>query len=63
MTLQTKLEIEQLVDYLVSNILEANDFSSLLMHQFGNYFCQKLFPRLTEDQKLLLWKELDMNMP
>jgi hypothetical protein len=40
--------LEKLVDFLVDKIIEADDFSSLLIDQYGNYFCQKLFPRLKD---------------
>jgi hypothetical protein len=63
MPLQLKKEIEALVEFLVKCILEANDFASLLIHQYGNYFCQKLFPRLTNEQKMKLWKQLELDVP
>lgn len=58
-TPQNKLEVEKLVDFLVEKILESKDFTTLLAHQYGNYFCQKLFPRLKDTHKLSLWKELE----
>ena len=58
-----KQELEQLVEFLVDSILAAGCFSNLLIHQYGNYFCQKLFPRLSNEQKLRLWKELELDMP
>jgi RNA binding exosome subunit len=51
------------VEFLVQSILDAKDFPSLLTHQYGNYFCQKLFPRLTNDQKMKLWKTLEESVP
>lgn len=48
---QQKLEIEQFVDFIVSSICETNRFAQLLMHQYGNYFCQKLFQRLNNTHK------------
>ena len=47
MTPGAKEEYENFVEFLVANILDAKEFPNLLIHQFGNYFCQKLFPRLT----------------
>ena len=51
------------MEFLVDSILVTGCFSNLLIHQYGNYFCQKLFPRLTNEQKLKLWKELELDMP
>ena len=52
------MEVEKLVDFLVDKIIEANDFSALLTDQYGNYFCQKLFPRLKDTHKSRLLGEL-----
>jgi Mg/Co/Ni transporter MgtE len=38
-------------------------FAEILMDQYGNYFCQKLFLRLTDEQKhklLMTLKEIHM---
>ena len=47
-----------LVDFVVGKIEQSNDFSRLLIHQYGNYFCQKLFPRLKNEHKLKLINHL-----
>lgn len=39
MNFSQKVELEKLVDFLVDKISEADDFSSLLIDQYGNYFC------------------------
>jgi hypothetical protein len=37
----------KLVQFLVNRMKEGMTFPNLLMDQYGNYFCQKLFPRLS----------------
>jgi hypothetical protein len=59
MSFAQKVEIEKLVDFLVDMISEADDFSSLLVDQYGNYFCQKLFPRLKDHHKGRLLSDLE----
>lgn len=54
-----KVELEKLVDFLVDKISEADDFSSLLIDQYGNYFCQKLFPWLKDHHKSKLLTDLE----
>jgi len=59
MSYAQKMELEKLVDFLVDKIIEADDFSSLLIDQYGNYFCQKLFPRLKDQHKSKLLSDLE----
>ena len=54
------------IDYLVKEI--EPHFSRLLIDQYGNYFCQKLFVKMSEENKLrllktLLEKESDIQKP
>jgi hypothetical protein len=35
----------------------------MLIHQYGNYFCQKLFPRLKSEHKFKFLEELRKNRP
>ena len=44
----TPVFIEQIIDEIEEN------FNQVLVDQYGNYFCQKLFPILNDEQKMRL---------
>lgn len=48
------------LDYLFSII--KNDFGSLMLNTFSNYFCQKLFPLVKQKQRLSIWKSIKTNI-
>jgi hypothetical protein len=45
-----------MIEYIVKEV--EPKFSGLLIDQYGNYFCQKLFIKLNDEQKERLLKSL-----
>jgi hypothetical protein len=45
-----------MIEYIVKEV--EPKFSELLIDQYGNYFCQKLFMKLNDEQKERLLKSL-----
>lgn len=44
------------IDFIVKEIEPL--FAEVLIDQYGNYFCQKLFPKLHDEHKFMLLKTL-----
>ena len=63
MSISEKQEQETLVNFLIDRIKVSKKFSHLLVDQYGNYFCQKLFPRLNNGHKMDLLQELVITQP
>ena len=55
--------IERFIEFLIQKISEVKQFANLLINQYGNYFCQKMFLILTHDQKKVLLDQLSEMRP